>query len=556
MADIFLSYNREDHEAARRFADAFAAEGLDVWWDVTLRSGEAYDEVTEAALKSARAVVVLWSQRSVVSRWVRAEATLADRNRTLVPVMIEPCERPVMFELTQTADLSHWRGETDDGAWRALAADVRRFVEREAPPKPASPSTAARPASPAVGRVRGGAPSLAILPFANRSGLAEDEVFAFGMVEDIIEAMSRGVEVRVISSSAIAGRVNGGAVDLDALVRQLDVRFVLEGNVRRIGPSLRVTTQLVEAAHGEVLWSGRFDRPLDRLASLQEDLVVEVAARLRTQSHRLEIERALRKPGDLTAWEAVWRSVAALRSMTPASLLLAIAEATKAVEIAPDYGLALATLAQAQSILYYSAFPDNEAEVRRIRALADEAIRLEPDNSLVLSTASNALSCLGFADEALSAAMRSIRLNPANQFGHFSCGVACTLLDRSDEAAAHFARELEIAPDHPMVWTSYLWQHCARLRAGLWQAALEVCDTGLELAPDNAPLQLNRAVCCRELGRPEEAATAMAVGRRLEPDTPFFVWELRYRRSLAGSPTAEAVMSHFHALWAQTDPPA
>jgi len=104
--DIFLSYNREDQAVASRYAEAFAAEGLDVWWDTALRSGEAYDEVTEAALRGAKAVVVLWSPRSVVSRWVRAEATIADRCKTLVPVMIEACERPIMFELTQTAELS------------------------------------------------------------------------------------------------------------------------------------------------------------------------------------------------------------------------------------------------------------------------------------------------------------------------------------------------------------------------------------------------------------------------------------------------------------------
>src|SRR6478736_4112029 len=114
MPDIFLSYNRDDQAAARRFAEAFSHEGFDVWWDVTLRSGEAYDQVTENALKSAKAVVVLWSTRSVASRWVRAEATLADRNRTLVPVMIETCERPIMFELTQTAELSRWGGEAND----------------------------------------------------------------------------------------------------------------------------------------------------------------------------------------------------------------------------------------------------------------------------------------------------------------------------------------------------------------------------------------------------------------------------------------------------------
>jgi hypothetical protein len=127
--DIFLSYNREDQATARRFAERFTAEGFEVWWDVTLRSGEAYDEVTEAALRAAKAVVVLWSKRSVASRWVRSEATLGDRNGTLVPAMIEPCERPVMFELTQTAELTHWKGEADDKAWLAFLSDVRRHVD-------------------------------------------------------------------------------------------------------------------------------------------------------------------------------------------------------------------------------------------------------------------------------------------------------------------------------------------------------------------------------------------------------------------------------------------
>ena len=145
MPDIFLSYNREDQAAARRFAEAFQSEGFDVWWDTTLRAGEAYDEVTETALRTAKAVVVLWSPRSVVSRWVRAEATQADRNKTLVPVTIEPCERPIMFELTQTADLAHWQGEPDDGAWLAFLSDVRRFVQSGAPARTPAP-TAAPPA--------------------------------------------------------------------------------------------------------------------------------------------------------------------------------------------------------------------------------------------------------------------------------------------------------------------------------------------------------------------------------------------------------------------------
>ena len=128
MDQIFLSYNRQDQARAEQFMRAFAAAGLSVWWDVALRAGEVYDEVTENALRGAGAVVVLWSQRAVASRWVRAEATLAQRLGTFVPCMIEPCERPIMFELTQTADLSHWHGDPQDPAWQAFVGHVRDVV--------------------------------------------------------------------------------------------------------------------------------------------------------------------------------------------------------------------------------------------------------------------------------------------------------------------------------------------------------------------------------------------------------------------------------------------
>jgi hypothetical protein len=148
--DVFPSYNREDATVANLFADAFMREGLEVWWDATLRSGEAYDQVTEKALRQAKTVVVLWSPRSVESRWVRAEATLADRNRTLVPARIEPCDLPIMFELTQTAELSNWQGDMRDPAWIAFLADVQRIVGTRGDASPrATPPQARRSSGPA-----------------------------------------------------------------------------------------------------------------------------------------------------------------------------------------------------------------------------------------------------------------------------------------------------------------------------------------------------------------------------------------------------------------------
>ena len=126
--DVFISYARPDRPIARVFAETLIEEGFQVWWDATLHSGETFDEVIEQRLRDAKAVVVLWSPRSVGSRWVRAEATLADRRHTLVPAIIEACDRPIVFELTHAADLAHWRGDRSDSDWRMFVDDVTQLV--------------------------------------------------------------------------------------------------------------------------------------------------------------------------------------------------------------------------------------------------------------------------------------------------------------------------------------------------------------------------------------------------------------------------------------------
>jgi formylglycine-generating enzyme required for sulfatase activity len=135
MPDVFVSYNREDLPIAQRIVDGLVHEGINVWLDMELKAGENYDEITEERLRGAKAVVVLWSSRSVKSRWVRAEATIGQRKSTLVPAMIEECDRPVMFELVQTTDLSKWVGDRADPNWRKLVEVIRGRIAA-APPGP------------------------------------------------------------------------------------------------------------------------------------------------------------------------------------------------------------------------------------------------------------------------------------------------------------------------------------------------------------------------------------------------------------------------------------
>lgn len=137
--DVFISYSRDDRSAAKYFAQCLSDEGFTVWWDAALHSGESFDQVIERELRAASAAIVLWSPRSVASRWVRAEATLADRLGKLIPVIIEACERPIIFELTHTNDLADWVGDKADPRWKALVSDVSRLVEQN--PRKAVPAT-------------------------------------------------------------------------------------------------------------------------------------------------------------------------------------------------------------------------------------------------------------------------------------------------------------------------------------------------------------------------------------------------------------------------------
>jgi len=183
--DIFISYSREDRTAARHFAECFEKEGFSVWWDAALHSGDAFDEVIETELKAARAVVVLWSPRSVASRWVRAEATTADRRNKLAPVIIEPCDRPIIFELTHTTDLSDWTGDRSDDPWPAFVQDLHRLVERGK-----RAEAAATPARDERGAARRGLETPGSSRFAPRPAASADNVLSNGKVDDLMMALN------------------------------------------------------------------------------------------------------------------------------------------------------------------------------------------------------------------------------------------------------------------------------------------------------------------------------------------------------------------------------
>lgn len=441
VSDVFLSYSRIDQARARAFAEGFAAAGLDVWWDTALKTGEVYDEVTEAALRSAGAVVVLWSRHSVGSRWVRAEAIAGQRRGRLVPVMLEPCERPVMFELVQTADLDGWSGDPADPAFRALVADVARMAER-----PASPRQPGPPAGPAA-RTGSTAPSIALLPLADLGGQGDDG-FADGMVEEISSALSRFPRIKVIAGqSSLSYR--GSAKPPAEIARELGVRYLLEGSVRRAGGRIRVAVRLVEAETGHQLWSERFDETIDDVFDLQDRVALAAVGAIDSTITDAEIRRVASRPAvGAGAYELSVRAWGLLARYTADSIAEARALADRALDLEPDYGWALAIAAFARAAAaangWSGAAGDDMAEARR---LADRAARHGGDDPQVLaSVVGTLLNVLGDLDLADRLIERALGFTPSNPYVLFWAAWVDLLKDRIARAHDRIEQSMQLNP--------------------------------------------------------------------------------------------------------------
>jgi TolB-like protein len=448
MADIFLSYNREDQAVARRYAEAFEASGLSVWWDTTLRVGEAYDEVTEAALRGAKAVVVLWSSRSVVSRWVRSEATLANRANTLAPVMIEPCDRPIMFELTQTADLIHWQGNTDDDVWRSFIGQVRQFIGDERV-FDVSPTPTGKQVKALLPRET----LLAVMAFDNLSNDPELSYFSDGVSEEILYTVARAKGLRVIGKAS-SFQFRGSDKTTRNVAEALGATHMLDGSVRRSGDHIRISAELVDTASLETLWSHRFDRALTDIFALQDEIAAAIAEALdrhfspdrapqqvNPEAYDYYLQARATFSQDLS-WAAQQKCIELLEKAIEAdpnfadawgALAIyrrgsgAIAAARHALNINPNCSTSHAALA-----LNCPPFARHAEKLR----YAERAYELAPDDQLVSGVYMSALMSLGYLEKACAVALANYQRNPLSPQVAGGLALAYRYAGRQREAIA------------------------------------------------------------------------------------------------------------------------
>jgi adenylate cyclase len=342
MSDVFVSYARPDEPHAQRIAEALRAEGYVVWRDDELPAHRAYADVIEERLKAAGAVVVLWSADAAKSQWVRAEADAARSAGNLIQASLDGIVPPLPFNQIQCADLNGWSEETDSPGWRKLISSVQSLA-----PKVAAESSA-RPRRQQV--------CVCVLPFQNMSGDAEQEYFSDGISEDITTDLSKISALGVIARNT-AFTFKGQSVDICEVAKKLGVSHVLEGSVRKAGGRVRINAQLIDGTTGDHVWAERYDRELEDIFAIQDEISKAIVRALKLKLLPEE-KKAIEKRGT-TNVEAYNLYLLARQYWIsgnhgdPRREERVMRICSRAVEIDPYYAQAWALLAIVQSSLRY-----------------------------------------------------------------------------------------------------------------------------------------------------------------------------------------------------------
>jgi len=502
---IFLSYASQDAEAARRICDALRAQGLDVWFDQSvLRGGDAWDASIRRKIKECALFVPVISANTQERQegyfrleWklaVDRSHLMADDKAFLLPVVIdaaigENARVPEKFRELQ------WTYLPADATPAAFAERVARLLSGGAAPAP-SGAPRVTPAAAAANTKRDDeSPSIAVLPFVNMSRDEENEYFADGLAEELLNVLAKIRGLRVAARSSAFSFKGKGATVAEA-GRTLNVATVLEGSVRKAGTRMRVSVQLVKVADGYQIWSETYDRTLDDIFAVQDDIAQSVLKELRTA--------LLGEPSDSAASREAAAAVAQAvkgRSTDPEAHRLFLharyfidrnsGEDTKkgigylkeALALEPEFALAWAELGRAhaseanwgwapaaggfarsrEAITRALALEPDLAEghagmgwirmshdfdFRGAQASYRRALELAPGNALVLIQSGFLAGNLGRFDEGIELGLRAVAQDPLSAAAHFFLGLIYWAAERNAEGAAALRKALELAPQH------------------------------------------------------------------------------------------------------------
>jgi len=578
MNDVFVSYKAEDRARVAPLVAALEADGLSVWWDAHIGGGADWRESIQEHLDAARCVIVAWSTRSIASegRFVRDEASRAQRRGVYLPVRIDAVEPPLGFGETQALELGGWKGDRKDARYQALLAAARALIEGR--PHTAGAPATTRPsrrvdrraliaggavAAVGVAGAGGWAPwrrmgaaaddkSIAVLPFANMSGDPSQAYFADGLAEELRSALIRLGKLKVIGRASCEAVRNESLTDA---ARKLGVATILTGSVRRSPTLIRVSAQLVDGSNGVERWSETYDRAPGDALQIQSGIAESVTSALRIRLGGTE-KAALTLGGTRNAAaQDLFLHAQALRTAddSEAAFRKALALYDAALALDPDYAeahaaraLILANLAGA-----YAKSPEElragyaqaSAAGRRAVALAPQlargyealglvslnqldmrgaepqyqrALALAGDDAVTLRNVALFLSEVGRDDQALALTARAAALDPLNPAIRAGQVRVLYFARRYAEAAAAARDLLAVAPK--LGGPGGLLGNCLLLLGQVREARAQYA----QLPDDNYYRFIGEAMAAARLGDRAGSDRAMAPLKQLIGDTVSF----------------------------------
>jgi TolB-like protein/Tfp pilus assembly protein PilF len=363
-------------------------------------------------------------------------------------------------------------------------------------------------------------PSIAVLPFQNMSGDPEQEYFADGMVEEIITALSRFKSLFVIARNS-SFTYKGKAVDIKQVGRELGVRYVLEGSVRKAANQVRITGQLIDAATGAHLWADRFEGALEDVFDLQDRVATSVVGAIAPKLEQAEIERSERKPvGNLDAYDCYLRSMASLYQWSKESNDEALRLLYRSIELDPSFASAYGAAAWCYVWRKTQGWVTNGAQnkIEAIR-LARRAVELGKDDAVALSAGGITFAHVaGDLNGGAALIERALVLNPNLAGAWLNSGWVRVWLGEPEVAIEHLARAMRLSPLDPILFRMQGAMASAHFFAGHYDEASSWAEKALRENP-NLQQGLRVAAASHALaGRLEEAQKAVARIRQLDPD--------------------------------------
>ena len=349
-------------------------------------------------------------------------------------------------------------------------------------------------------------PSIAVLPLTNMSGDPEQEYFSDGISEDLTTALSRFGWLFVIARNS-AFTYKGKAVDVRQVGRELGVRYVLEGSVRRAGDRVRVSAQLVDAVADGCVWAEQFDRKMLDIFELQDEIVASIAATVAPEITSAEIERArIKRPNTLNAWDHYLQAIAAYHRMTEADIKAAISLLEQAIDLEPEFANAYALLARCHLEIGQRGWvqPVRQA-YETSRRIAEKAVRVGPSSPEAHQTLAFVLIVVGEAERAVTVARRAIDLNPNYAEAQMVLGLALVFCGDLEGSLAACRQAQRGNPRDSRRSSLYDAMGHAYFMLGDYEKAIEVSEKGLNEEPSLYGALVTLACSYAQLGRKEEA---------------------------------------------------